>query len=93
MPVPQIPALAFSLARLARFGPWFVEVLDFLMPAPALAVDQREPNASLLEEADLVGGLVLVVVEERGELNPLRVVVEEEEVDWGALLGTEMEVK
>ena len=42
---PQIPALAFSLAILAKFGPW-LGVAGFWIPAPALALDQREPNAS-----------------------------------------------
>ena len=43
---PQMPALAFSLAMLARLGPLFVPVLDFWMPALALAVDHNEPKAS-----------------------------------------------
>lgn len=43
---PQMPALAFSLAMLARLGPLFVPVLDFWMPALALAVDHSEPKAS-----------------------------------------------
>lgn len=44
---PQMPWLAFSLAMLARFGPEFPDVLDFvLMPAEVLAVDQRELKAS-----------------------------------------------
>jgi hypothetical protein len=43
---PQMPALAFSLAMLARLGPLFEPVLDFWMPALALAVDHSEPKAS-----------------------------------------------
>jgi len=41
---PQIPALVFCCAKLARFGP--PAGVAFLMPAVALAVDQRLPNAS-----------------------------------------------
>lgn len=41
--MPQIPAVAFSLANCPRAGP-DVGVLVFLIPA--LAEDQREPNAS-----------------------------------------------
>jgi hypothetical protein len=43
---PQIPALAFSLAILARLGPLLAFADDFWMPALALAVDQRDPKAS-----------------------------------------------
>ena len=43
-----MPALAFSLAMLARLGPLFAFALDFWMPALALAEDQREPKASPL---------------------------------------------
>lgn len=43
---PQIPALDLSLAMLAKFGPLFWVVVGFLMPALALAEDQRLPNAS-----------------------------------------------
>lgn len=46
----QIPWLAFSLCKAARFGPWLPGVEAFLMPAPALAVDQRLPKASPLLE-------------------------------------------
>ena len=46
----QIPAVAFSLARLARFGPWFPDVVVFLKPAVALAVDHNELKASPPEE-------------------------------------------
>ena len=53
---PQMPALAFSLAILARLGPWLPGVVVFLMPAPALAVDQRDPKTSppLAADEDLV---------------------------------------
>lgn len=43
---PQIPALAFSLAILARLGPLFALMDVFWIPALALAVDQSDPNAS-----------------------------------------------
>jgi len=43
---PQIPALAFSLAMLARLGPLLAPVFDFWIPALALAVDHSEPKAS-----------------------------------------------
>lgn len=43
---PQMPALAFSLAILARLGPLLALALDLEMPALALAVDQSEPKAS-----------------------------------------------
>lgn len=40
-----MPALAFSLAMLARLGPLLVFAVD-LIPALALADDQSEPKAS-----------------------------------------------
>ena len=50
--------MAFSLAKLARFGPC-APVADFLMPAPALAVDHKLPKASPppVAEAGLAPGL------------------------------------
>ena len=41
-----MPALAFSLERLARLGPLFCEGEFFWIPALALAADQSEPKAS-----------------------------------------------
>ena len=82
---PQMPALAFSLAILARFGPAAPGVEVFLIPAPALAVDQREPKASPLAAEDLAAGLVLKEgVDEREGLDAEA----GEAVDWGA--GTEV---
>ena len=43
---PQIPALAFSLAILARFGPLPAGELDFWIPALALADDHSDPKTS-----------------------------------------------
>ena len=48
---PQIPALVFSLAKSANFGPWLLDVDVCLIPAPALAVDHSEPKASPPVEA------------------------------------------
>jgi hypothetical protein len=42
---PQMPALAFSLAMLARFGPLGAPPV-FWIPALALALDQSDPKAS-----------------------------------------------
>ena len=79
-------ALVLSFAMLARFGPWLEGVLVFLMPAPALAVDQSEPKASVVEEEEDLGGALLLKegVDEREGLAP-----------WveGAGGGTETEVK
>lgn len=50
-----MPALAFSLAMLARLGPLLTDE-DFWMPALALAVDQSEPKAS---PEDLAGAGLL----------------------------------
>ena len=45
---------------LARFGPVALPgVFVFLIPAPALAVDHKDPNASPPEDLD-VAGLLLV---------------------------------
>lgn len=90
---PQIPALAFSLAMLARFGPgWFAfDALGFL--TPALAVDQREPKAS--PEPDAVVGL-LVDVDEMvdGPIVVLACVVREAEFGCrGEFAAAETEVK
>jgi hypothetical protein len=53
---------------LARLGPLFVPVLDFWIPALALAVDQSEPKAS---PEDFLGawvaGLLAVAVGEAAE--------------------------
>jgi hypothetical protein len=55
-----MPALAFSLAILARLGPLLAPALDLAIPALALAVDQREPKASPEGlEAVLAAGLLL----------------------------------
>ena len=53
---PQIPALAFSLAMLAKFGPLDAFEAGFWIPALALALDQRDPKASPddLEVAGLI---------------------------------------
>lgn len=106
----QIPALAFSFAMLARFGPGFVAdeaPSAFLMPAVALAVDQREPKASpppppppaRAEEVEGEGLVVAVVVEVRGLVDGkegLEVVVVGcgcWDWSWGCGEGTWMEVK
>ena len=78
------------MAMLARFGPWLADAPPtFLMPAVALAVDQREPKASApplpapaAEDVEVEGFAVAVevVVEVRGFLD---VIVELEEVDCG----------
>lgn len=60
---PQIPALAFSLAMLARLGPLFAFELDFEMPALALAEDQSEPNASPLDFLAVEAAGLFVAVE------------------------------
>lgn len=55
-----MPALAFSLAMLARLGPLLALALDLEMPALALAVDQSEPKASpegLAAEAGLLAAV------------------------------------
>lgn len=52
-----MPALAFSLAMLARLGPLLTDE-DFWMPALALALDQSEPKASPPEDLDAAGLLV-----------------------------------
>lgn len=84
---PQIPALAFSLARLAKFGPWLDGVFVFLIPAPALAEDHSEPKASPPEEAeDLATGLVKELLDWSNGFGP--------RADVGfAVLGTGTEVK
>lgn len=56
-----MPALAFSLAMLARLGPLLALEEDFCSPAVALALDHREPNASPPEDLDAAG---LAAVEE-----------------------------
>jgi hypothetical protein len=53
---PQIPALDFSFAILAKFGP--LAAAFFWMPAVALALDHKEPNASP-PAALLAAGLAL----------------------------------
>lgn len=61
---PHIPALAFSLAILARLGPCcdgLVEEEGFLMPA--LAVDHKDPNASPEEVVDDELGLFVVALD------------------------------
>lgn len=65
---PQIPALVFSFAILAKLGPCLAVELDFWIPAPALAEDQREPNASpplaFLGAAEIEVGLPVVAAAE-----------------------------
>lgn len=93
--MPQIPALAFSLAMLARFGPWFADAPPtFLMPAVAEAVDQREPNASDAPAAEVVEEEAFVVAVEVGGLVDVRVEVVDVDCgvwDWAG--GTWTEVK
>ena len=71
--VPQIPALDFSLAILAKFGPLFAEA-DFWIPAFALAEDHREPNASPPDDFDAAGLLVrdeVTVVDENEDVEEM----------------------
>lgn len=49
-----MPALAFSLAMLAKLGPLLALEDDFCSPALALAVDHKDPNASP-EDLDAAG--------------------------------------
>lgn len=58
--VPQIPALAFSFAILARLGPLFCVGVVVLIPAFALAEDHRLPNTS--PDAFLPDGAVGLLV-------------------------------
>lgn len=50
-----MPALAFSLAMLARLGPLFAFAFDFCSPALALALDHRDPKTSPFEDFDAAG--------------------------------------
>lgn len=76
---PQIPALDFSLAILAKLGPLEALGEDFWIPAPALAALHREPNASppgLDAAADLLdAGAAAAVNDEDDETLPPAVVV------------------
>ena len=55
---PQMPALLFAFARLARSGPLLGVPARFWIPAVTLADDQSEPNASPPLDFDaLVSGL------------------------------------
>ena len=68
--MPQIPWLAFSFCRLARFGPC-VGVVDFLIPAPVLAVFHRLPKASPPPTEGLAAGFEKLVADEGvGRLPP-----------------------
>ena len=60
---PQIWVDAFSLCIAARPGPALVGVADFLIPAPALAVDHSEPKASPPDEEAFTAGLEKLFVE------------------------------
>ena len=82
-----MPALAFSFARLAKFGPWLDGVVVFLIPAPALAEDHREPNASPPDEAeDFAAGFAKELLDWRDDFAP--------RADVGvAVLGAGTEVK
>lgn len=91
-----MPALAFSLAMLARLGPLLAVDEDFWIPAVALALDHREPKASPPEDLDAAG---LAAVE--GAVAELKEVVdgmpgrwpERVEGDWAVLLLAWTEVK
>lgn len=85
MVAPQMPALAFSFAMLARLGPWLLGVGAFLMPA--LAEFQIEPKASPPEEAGFVVEAGLLVAAREG------LFAESEFVEAGWLAATETEVK
>lgn len=72
---PQIPALAFSLAMLARLGPLLAVELDLAIPALALAEDQIEPKASpegflAVELTGLFAAMEGVLVEEMEDVAP-----------------------
>ena len=55
---PQIPASLFALAMLARSGPLLAVAPLFGTPAEALAVDQRDPKASLPVVVGLEAGFL-----------------------------------
>lgn len=94
--VPQMPALARSLAMLARLGPLFTGVEAFWIPALALAADQSEPKASPPEDLDADGlwlaAAELEVVDEKEEVevNPGLLVAEER--GWEVVRVAETEV-
>ena len=60
---PQIWADAFSLCIAAKPGPALVGVEVVLIPAPALAVDHKEPKTSPPEDEALAAGLEKLFVE------------------------------
>ena len=60
---PHIWVDAFSLCIAARPGPALVGVADFLIPAPALAVDHNEPKASPPDDEAFTAGLEKLFVE------------------------------
>ena len=60
---PQIWVDAFSLCIAAKPGPALVGVADFLIPAPALAVDHSEPKASPPDDEAFTAGLEKLFVE------------------------------
>lgn len=85
---PQIPALAFSLAMLARLGPLLAFALDLEIPALALAVDQREPKASPEDLLAVLAAGLLEVVEAAGEEREGLAAWEEN--GWAAPVETEV---
>lgn len=60
---PHIWVDAFSLCIAARPGPALLGVEDFLIPAPALAVDQSEPKTSPPDVITFAAGLEKLFVE------------------------------
>ena len=60
---PQIWVDAFSLCIAARPGPALFGVEVFLIPAPALAVDHKEPKTSPPDDAGFAVGLEKLFVE------------------------------
>ena len=64
---PQNPALLFSFARLAKFGPLLCAELLFAIPAVALAEVHKEPKASPLDDvAGFAAGLPSVAAVDSG---------------------------
>ncbi len=84
---PQMPALVFCFAKSASLGPWVPGVAVFLIPAVALAVDHREPNASAPADDDFAwAGLLNEGVKAVGDLMPAG-------EGWEAAWDTGTEVK
>lgn len=67
---PQIWVDAFSLCIAARPGPALVGVKVFLIPAPALAVDHKEPKTSPPDDEAFAAGLEKLFVEAMPGLAP-----------------------